>query len=145
MLDLQGLDMQQDRPSYEELSVLSLDAAIELDQLQRGEPSDTEVIRSLVYKLGLNPLVGSVDALSRLVDPKTVDIYNRTISRLADNPLNTLDQLAERVRSYSEVFARDIGSADRADVEAMRDFCLALHRELLSDNYNKTAETMADE
>lgn len=138
MVNLENLSPQAPAPSLEELSVLSLDAAIELDQLRSGRGIRKEVIDSLIARIGLHADgAGTVDALQRLIDPATVDIYNRAVSHLTNVTANTIDELATEIRKYVEKFNRDITLVGPEDLLTMRNFCLALHRELLAETYDR--------
>ena len=130
-------------PSFEELSVLSLDAAIDLDRLQRGEAVDPGAIQNLATNLGFRAnSAWSDDILKSHTDPRTVDLYSRAVMHLTNARISTVTELATKIRQVADAFTRDIGIADPADLRKMRDFCLALHSELLAETYDRHAESV---
>ena len=145
MVNLEGFNADGRHPSYEELSQLTLDAAIELDRRQRGEKVDQEVIETLIENLGLrNETMESGEALRCMVDPRTVDVYNRALCHLTRTEISTIDELANKISSYIDAFKEDINSAEPKSIAAMRDFCLAIHRELLAETYERHNEIASE-
>ena len=141
MVNLEGLSADGRHPSYEELSQLSLDAAIELDRRQRGVPVDEGIIESLIENLGLRTnCIGTGEALRSMVDPRTVDVYSRAVNHLTQSNIGTLDDLANKIRVYLDAFSQDLNTANPESITAMRDFCLAIHRELLTETYDQHNE-----
>ena len=138
------ISLKAHAPSYEELAVQSLDAAIEIDRLQRGETINRAVIDSLADNLGLRRDINTGDALSRLVDPRTVDIYNRTVFHLTKIHANTVDELAAQIRKYADSFKRGVTAIAGDDLSSLREFCIALHRELLSETYDRRIDSSAE-
>ncbi len=129
-------------PTFEELSVQSLDAAIDLDRLQRGEAVDPGAIQSLAMNLGFRPnSAWSDDILKSHTDPRTVDLYSRAVTHLTNARVSTVAELAAKIQQVANAFTKEIAAADPADLRKMRDFCLALHRELLAEAYGRHAES----
>jgi hypothetical protein len=148
MVELIDLDAPSRLPSYEELSVLSLDAAIELDQIRRGDSDIPHLGEAstatgrLIDNLGFrSKSLGTVEAFQRLADPRTVDIYNRAVFHLTKIHTNTMEELASAVQKYIVTFVQNAGPRNSADLAQMRDFCLALHRELLAETYSRFGES----
>lgn len=141
MVDLEGLNADARHPSYEELSQLTLDAAIELDRRQRGETVDQQVIDSLIEYLGLrSETMETGEALRCMVDPRTVDVYNRALHHLTRAKISTIDELADKIGSYLEAFSENLDTAKPESISAMRDFCLAIHRELLAETFDRYSD-----
>jgi len=59
MIDLSKLAPVAEKPSYEELSVQLLDAAIELDRIARGEISESTTVGAVLANLGIRDHVVS--------------------------------------------------------------------------------------
>jgi len=134
-------DTPSTHTSFEELSVQSLDAAIELGRLQHGHDVEVGAIHSLAKNLGFDETTTwSADTIKRFVDPKTVDIYSRAVTHLGDAPPSTITELAAKIREIASAFSRDVKVITGDDLKRMRDFCLALHRELLVESNERQAE-----
>ena len=141
MVSMSWSEIPSAKPSFEELSVQSLDAAIDLDRLQRGENIDAQTINSLANSLGFREEHSwTADAFKRYTNPKTMDIYSRTVANLTKIQPSTIGELVAKIREIAEVFAKDVKAVDADDLQRMRDFCLALHRELLAETYDRHSE-----
>ncbi len=141
MVAMSWSEVPSTNPSFEELSVQSLDAAIDLDRLRRGEDVDGGAINNLAMNLGFrgNP-PWSADGFKRYTDPKTLDIYSRAVTHLTKVRLSTIGELAAKIREIADAFTKDIKAVNPDDLQKMRDFCLALHRELLAETYDRHIE-----
>ncbi|MGH7008506.1 MAG: hypothetical protein ACRED7_08890 [Stellaceae bacterium] len=145
MVNLEHLSPQAPAPTLEKLAVLSLDAAIELDQLRSGRKFRKEAIDALIERIGLRADgAGSEHILQSLIDPATVNIYSRAVTQLTNVPASTINELAREVSKYVEKFNRDINSIGSDEIVTMRDFCLALHHELLAEIYDRHSEILGD-
>ena len=130
-------------PSHEDLTVL-LDAAIEIDGFARGNQIDPSVFSSLAERLGFDRDITNADALSRLVDSRGIDIYNRTLQELSAKQANTIDELAHEIQRYVHAFRREPNALSVEELTAIKDFCLALHREILAESYEYSVEPNID-
>lgn len=136
-IDLEKLVPGAGKPSYEELSVSLLDAAIELNRLERGEISSASTVSAVLTNLGLRDhQLASGDDLRQAVDPKTIDIYNRAVSQLTSKLALSINDLAEFIRKYS-AYGERVDQRPKGELAEMRSFFLALHRELVEENYNR--------
>ena len=144
MIDLTNLEPSPEPPSYEQLSVQLLDAAIELTRIEHGEIGKTVAVAAVLSNLGLrNHQVASGDALRKAIDPKTIDIYGRVVSQLTAGTTRNIDDLAAHIKKYSS-FSGDISQSSHDELLHMKQFFLALHRELLAENYNRLEESIPD-
>ncbi len=142
MIDLTNLTPAPRKMSYEGLSVQLLDAAIELNRLERGEISKCETVAAVLLNLGLrDSQFATGDDLRKVVDPKTIDIYSRVVPKLTTEKTDTINELAAHVRKYS-IF-KDSESSSK-EVAAIKAFFLALHREILAENYGRLDEEYTD-
>lgn len=142
MIDQNNLTPAQHKPSYEELSVQLIDAAIELNRFERGEISQCNTVATALLNLGLRDrqfVTG--DDLRKVVDPKTIDIYSRVVSQLTRESTRNINDLAAHVQKYSTFNGSQSSPDERA---AMKAFFLALHRELLAENYSRLTEDVPD-
>lgn len=113
----------------------ALDAAIEVERLLLGKRATEEVIESL---LGMLPFKGTSEprsVSSQLIhDPRDVEIYRRAIDSASRVRVNDMDELDRSVESVIEGFKCHSSGSNNNGLEKFRDFCLALHRELLAES-----------
>jgi hypothetical protein len=144
MIDLNNLAPMPEKPSKEALSVQLLDAAIDLNRIARGEISESPAVVAVLANLGLHDhQVRTGDDLRQAVDPQTIDIYSRVISQLVTEPTRSVNDLAMYIQKYSEL-GSNLGKRSGEQLSAMKDFFLALHRELLAEGYNRLNESVPD-
>lgn len=142
MIDLTNLSPVPEKPSYEQLSVQLLDAAIELSQIERGEISAGPTIGTVLSNLGLRDhTLATGDDLRKAVDPRTIDIYGRVVSQLTSHSTRNIHDLAAHIKQFSTF---DAFHHTPDQLAAMRTFFLALHRELLAENYNRLDDDAPD-
>ena len=142
MAEMSWSDTPSAQLSFEELSVQSLDAAIELDRLQHGQAVDVAAVNSLAKNLGFQDVnAWPAEAFRRFMD---TDIYYRAMTRLNEVPPSTVTELAAKLREIADTFTRDVKVVTGDDLKKMRDFCLALHRELLAETYDRHVENMPE-
>lgn len=144
MVNLESLGAKRDKTSYEGLSILSLDAAIELDRRRRESDGSLVAVNALAHNLKLNDDVGDAENLKRLVDPRTVDIYSRAVIQLTKKAAGTIEELAGQIRTYADAFKRDPNDLNEQDIDSMQKFCLALHGELLAEIHSRKVDRRAD-
>jgi|SRR5271165_2887409 len=144
MIDLNNLAPRPEKPSYEALSRQLLNAAIDLNRIARGEISESPTVAAVLANLGLRDhQVRTADDLRQAVDPQTIDIYSRVVSQLSAEPTRSINDLAMYIQQYTE-FGSNLAEGSHEQLSAMKDFFLALHRELLAENYNRLNESLPD-
>jgi hypothetical protein len=115
---------------------LTLDAAIQLDRLEKHKEADLGVISSFGKYLespsGHRPTSGPF-ALSE--NPVNVEILSSALFSVEGAPLVNMGELEERVRTLvSNV--NNVGAGNTTDeriVVGLKRFCLSLHRVLLNE------------
>lgn len=131
----------KNRPSHIDLKTLSLDAAIELERLILGQGGDKAVIRKLT-EIFLHNSDSDTTRLSHGLynNPLKIEICRRAIGTSPGVAVRTIDELKQRIgKIVSDVdVERDDGSKN--SLANLRDFCLALHRELLAERSSIRSE-----
>jgi len=116
----------------------SLDAAIEIDEIIRGERSDSPHLTQLVTSLiGTGRDVGSARK-ELLANPQFSSLYHRA-SMLAGQE----DRSPDENDILSLLFLIDKAGLSQFPPDKLaivRDFCLGLNRELVSESYSRVPE-----
>lgn len=129
--------------SYEELALLSLDAAIELEPLKRQEqPSHLGDSVTLLLELfeNMSELAANPETSHGIANPVTMEILNRAAHTIDSHELKTIDDLFRTMKDFAGRF-RDKGkSIEKSDLKKLQNFCLKLHSELLSESVTDESE-----
>lgn len=107
------------------LGELALDTALEIERLIAGLQSETTNIVNFISVISssLTPRPNT-GGLQHLVDPTVVPLYSRAASTVSSHSLSTVQELLSWISQFNEPKGR---------LEAFRDFCLAIHRELIAE------------
>jgi hypothetical protein len=116
--------------SREELMELSLDAAIEIERAILGHSIDAAKIRNMIAALG-SAFRPTASGQSHFVDPRVVSVYGRAARSLGNSQVTTVQAVKDWVDTVSK--KHEPGSGPQGDLPQLRDFLLALHRELVAD------------
>ena len=115
---------------------LTLDAAIQLDRLQRHKDADLDIISSFGKYLespsGNAPAAG-LFALSE--NPVNVEILSSALYSVEGEPLVNMGELEKRVKTLVHN-VNDVGAGkvtDEKTINGLKGFCLSLHRVLLNE------------
>jgi len=121
-------------PSLDDVAVLALDAAVEIEKLLGGGQADRQVVDTFAAALeGSAGLVGVGGRMRLLSDPAAAAIYGRAISRANGVQVATLDQLNNEVLNYIRIASPVDGFADGSRLGDLKRFCLSLHEVLVSE------------
>ena len=113
-----------------ELPSLASDAAVELDLLINGEPTDLGAVRQLGERLRHTIDKSSSDPSARglHVDTATETILGQAFMRSGDDPATILSKLVERTKQISDLLSSAKDEAEKSQLELQRAFCLALSK-----------------
>jgi hypothetical protein len=127
--------------SLEGLSLLALEAAMDLDRFIDGTSAELQSIDALFSLLGQSGDNARVAGGSprQLANPKTLDALNRAF-RDTDVSVKTTDDIKARMSEYMKAFAQNRQARDVNALRLLKRFCIALHNELLADNYRIRVE-----
>lgn len=126
-----------------DLSSLTLDAAIQLDRLEKHKPADRAIIHSFAKHLaspGGTPGRANLFCLNE--NPVGVDILSSVLNNIEGAKLVSIGELEEMLKA---LVARvdDVASGkqvDEREISSLKKFCLALHRTLLEE-FSSNSET----
>ena len=128
--------------STEDLTELALNAAIVLDgeaQRQATDATNATVTDFLDVIEGIVDL-GPARTSDKLVsDPRKVGVVNRAFRYLKYGQPSTVQELVANIRGISEGYRK--GAASGAEISRLRDFCVALHKELVVHAYGTYEDT----
>lgn len=123
-----------------DLAKLSFDAAVEIDKLLHGEAIDPTVIRGFVESLRAGMGGGlEADISSLHADLPAIDLYGRAWNHMSDRP-DDLDGLRNRLSQMLQHTHLDEEQAGADPWTALKQFCLALHEELMSERIHSRLE-----
>lgn len=126
----------KDLISYEDLTTLALDAAIAAENVLAQRPADVPAITRLFATLKDAPGLG-VDTQERIqhVSSTALAVYTRALRHTTEEPVRTLDDIMLRIMSVIRSLDESVARPDQLSFAKIRDFCLALHNELLLETY----------
>jgi hypothetical protein len=115
--------------SNEELTELALDSAIALDKQLHEQPVAGQAVTAFLDALDGIVNVPEEPAAGRLIpDPRKLGVVTRAYRTVRQESYGTVNELIERMaKTY-----RDNPELGVAEVQLLRDFCIALHKELLA-------------
>ena len=120
------------RASNEELTELALDSAIALDKRLHQQPVDGHAVTAFLDALDGIVNVPEEPVAGRLIpDPRKVGVVTRAYRSLRRENLGTVNELIGRINRMAKTY-RDNPSVEMEEVQLLRDFCIALHKELLA-------------
>ena len=122
--------------SNEELTELALNSAIELDRKLHAQEANEAVVDDFLKVLEKLVDVDRDQTTRMLVsDPRKVGFVNRAF-RYINRKTPTIQALISGINRISEDYRQPSPSQD--DVKQLRNFCIALHKELLAYAYGGT-------
>ncbi|HEY3919864.1 MAG TPA: hypothetical protein VGL83_18885 [Stellaceae bacterium] len=117
--------------STEDLTELALDAAIALDQQLHRTKSNEQTIQHFLETVGAIIEIKRDSAIGMLVpDPRKLGVVNRAFRYLNRANVSSVDELVESIKILAAGYREHSGV--RENIVPLRDFCIALHRELLA-------------
>ncbi|HVC95156.1 MAG TPA: hypothetical protein VND64_15775 [Pirellulales bacterium] len=123
-------------------SSLASNAAVELDLLINGEPTDLKAVRQLAERLGqsLDKPTPDQSARGLHVDTETGMVLAQAFTRAGGaDPATSLGELFRRTEQIAEQLSSTKAATKRESLESSRAFCLALsqstaaYRQLIFD------------
>lgn len=117
-----------------DLSLLSLSAAMELDQLLRDEPAD-EIVISRFADCLKNKSKSEIEegSVKLYMNPIEVEIFNRALIRISQEPIHNIEELNLRLsRMVGKIGT--FTTSEKSEVEEIKEFCLSLHDAIISQN-----------
>ena len=120
--------------SNEQLTELALDAAIALDRALLDQETDQNVVTTFLHTLdGIVNFDQNQSAGMLVSDPRKVGVVYRAYRYLSHESVPTTSVLIAQINQLSSDYQKPTRSTD--DVQRLRSFCIALHKELLAHAY----------
>lgn len=119
--------------SNEVLTELALNSAIALDKQLREQPGNRAVVGEFFGVLGrIVNISQDHHPEARLVsDPRKIGVVSRAVRHIEN--VSTVQELVAKINQMSATY-KD-ATASKTQIELIRDFCIALHKELLAGAY----------
>lgn len=123
---------------------LSLKAAVEIEQAISGAAVDEAVVQRMIDALD-SAFASSTARQSpeHLADPRVVMVYGRAVNRVDSAKISTVQGVREWVEDFASRYRPAVSERPKKDLSYLRDFFLALHRELLATMIAERPESYA--
>ncbi|MFI5023750.1 MAG: hypothetical protein ACHQRJ_19130 [Alphaproteobacteria bacterium] len=119
-------------PDGDGLAALTLDAAIELDQLLQRRSDKKEAVLNLSQKLKTTPgLTGGPESLKSLADPITIEIFSRALRKHSGEPIASYKDLASKIRELTSDIDKLLANTGQPHIQQLLKFCIDLHHEII--------------
>jgi hypothetical protein len=119
-----------------DLSVLSLDVALQLDRLSNHKSANLSLIGEFGRRLGSpSSLPGSSSLFCLQENPVNVDILNSALHSIDGSNLENMDELEAKIRDLISKL-NDVAAGHTTEariISNLKRFCLSLHRVLLDE------------
>lgn len=118
----------------------SLDAAIEIDEVIRGERSDAPTFAGLIASLIGSPTEElSVVKKALLADSRLTSLWYRAAG-LSGRSKDFADNLDDVLQLLVSLGSADFSKISKDDLSRVRDFCIGLNQELVSEAFTRIPE-----
>jgi hypothetical protein len=125
--------------SRETLMDLALRAAVEVERMVKGLSSDRKVVTDLIEAISMpSSSTGAGVGPLYLEDPRVVTTYGRVVQSIEGRAMSTVQDVRDWLSAFIDQYQRESG--EQLTLSKLRDFCLALHRELRQDIINDLPE-----
>jgi hypothetical protein len=113
---------------------MSLDAAIELEQVLQKKKDDAPSLKTFTELMLGSKKTNQISKKDLLSNPQIANLYRRA-SGIADGKENEgVDKILTLFGKICEVGIKNFSAAD---LEFIRDFCLGVNRQLINESYGR--------
>jgi hypothetical protein len=117
-----------------DLSALSLDAALQLDAMERSGSADLKIIQNFLDCLrSPSGLHADQNALNLNSNPLSADLFSTVIGRIDKHPVERVADLEKKVIALLTKLNAVAHGHDSENIGPLKKFCLSLHQALLND------------
>jgi hypothetical protein len=124
--------MTEDAVLGDNLAVLSLRVATEVDRELKGKSANPEVFAEFTKELSK---ASGIDAAGESAflhsDPLTTEVFAQAIREASHEPVLDVSSLSSAVKKIIDPLTRT-GSARPEDLGLIKNFCLSLHRSMMA-------------
>lgn len=114
----------------------SLDAAMEIDEVLSGDRDGAPSLKTLFPSFHGTSDHPAFNRKSLLSDSRTASLYRRAAAA-SGKVFTSLDDLAAGLESLTKIDADNLKGLDPEDLRFLRNFCLGLNRELITEAYSR--------
>jgi hypothetical protein len=116
----------------------SLDAAIEVDEIIRGARLDAPALKQLIFSLIGSP-GKELNTIKKDLfnDSRLINLYYRAAASSGHASAEELDRVLDILFSAG---VTDLAQMPKRDLAFIREFCLGLNQELVSEAFSRTPE-----
>jgi hypothetical protein len=126
--------MQTSTAPRPDLFTLSLDAALQLDKMERSRSADLQIIQNFLDCLrSPSGLHDDQDALNLSSNPLCADLFSSVIGRIDKHPVEHVADLEKKVIAILTKLSAVASGLDSEGVGPLKKFCLSLHQALLNE------------
>ncbi|MBY5533635.1 hypothetical protein HFO58_10720 [Rhizobium leguminosarum] len=126
------------RVSRDRAVELSLDAAMEIEDVITGASSDAPKLRDLIETLSGSE-GGNLSKKSLLSDVRAASLYGRAAA-VTGRQYQSVSDLDQILDLFLKIYKLGLKPMQPEDLEFARDFCLGLNRQLIDEAYGRTPE-----
>lgn len=117
----------------EDISLLALKAAREIDLARRGKNYDSRSVQTLINHLMKDDSADSSVEIMKRMGPADTEVMAGALSAYGGEKVKSLEELAAYFDKMLGEFSRPLTELDGEHLEKLVVFCLTLHDELLSE------------
>jgi hypothetical protein len=126
--------MQTSAAPPPDLSTLSLDAALQLDKMERSGSADLQIIQNFLDCLrSPSGLHAEHDALNLSSNPLSADLFSSVIGRTDKRPVEHVADLEKKVIAVLTELSAVASGRNIEGIGPLKKFCLSLHQALLNE------------
>lgn len=115
------------------LALLSLRVAQEVDRRLHNEKSDSGVFRAFAKELSKASGVGEQQRTELLSsDPLTTEVFAQAVSQSYNEPVRDVDELSSAMLRIISPLSATEEQLSKDALKALKTFCLSLHRSMMA-------------
>lgn len=109
------------------IPLLAIQAAEELDELARGRQSPSGSVAKIISVIRNSLFTNDAGAKKSFVDSTNITVFSRAYDGwVPENKIATTSKLVLKAKEIVKSLEQSSGAHKKADLEKLRDFCLAL-------------------
>jgi hypothetical protein len=132
-----------------DLAILSLRVAQQVDRKLHGETADPKVFSDFKRELALASGLGEPNATAFLhSDPATTEVFAQAIRKVSAEPLSDIASLGSALTKIIEPFEVTGNVTPTGQLNLLKAFCLSLHKSMVGQRlpaFNDGERTFDDE
>jgi hypothetical protein len=128
------------------LSFLASQAAVALDNLLLGKPSEMQAVKLLGARLAHSTEeIEGGEGRRSLMDPATISVFSNAIAASGIRPIHTLPELAFEAWRLAEDLQKSQSTSEKHRLELLRTFCSHLANSVLAHEQSNFDTQFSDD